>query len=106
MIVAGNDRDHIFPGAGIAPDPSRAARSEKPLVAAGNEAVAAQLWNREILHTQTVHAIHAEERLIELKLGSIGTGTTRRARLSENRRDDFTPLPGPRLRADHGLLFP
>jgi hypothetical protein len=30
--------------------------------------------------------------LIELKLRCIGTGTTRRARLSENRRDDFTPL--------------
>jgi hypothetical protein len=32
--------------------------------------------------------------LIELKLGCIGTGTTRRARLSENRRDDFTPSIG------------
>src|SRR6266481_5397281 len=30
--------------------------------------------------------------LIELKLGCIGTGTTRSARLSENRRADFTPL--------------
>src|ERR1700752_4576618 len=33
--------------------------------------------------------------LIELKLRCIGTGTTRRARLSENRRDDFTPLDRP-----------
>src|SRR6266446_1624862 len=32
---------------------------------------------------------------IELKLRCIGTGTTRRARLSENRRDDFTPLDRP-----------
>src|SRR5215475_3779749 len=33
--------------------------------------------------------------LIELKLGCIGTGTTRRTRLSENRRNDFTPLDRP-----------
>src|SRR5579862_2844297 len=33
--------------------------------------------------------------LIELKFGCIGTGTTRSARLSENRRDDFTPLDRP-----------
>src|SRR6266403_557280 len=33
--------------------------------------------------------------LIELKLGYIGTGTTCSARLSENRRDDFTPLDRP-----------
>src|SRR3981189_2624042 len=33
--------------------------------------------------------------LIELKLGYISTGTTRRARQSENRRDDFTPLDWP-----------
>src|SRR5271157_1917457 len=33
--------------------------------------------------------------LIELKLRCIGTGTTRRARLSENRRDDFPTLDRP-----------
>jgi hypothetical protein len=33
--------------------------------------------------------------LIELKLRCIVTGTTRRARLSENRRDDLTPLDRP-----------
>src|SRR5580765_9014955 len=33
--------------------------------------------------------------LIDLKLGCIGAGTTRSARLSENRRDDFTPLDRP-----------
>src|SRR5215467_1919729 len=33
--------------------------------------------------------------LIELKLGCVGTGTTRSARLSENRGDDFTPLDWP-----------
>jgi len=32
---------------------------------------------------------------IELELGRIGTGTTRRARLGEYRRDDFTPLDRP-----------
>src|SRR5437773_447680 len=46
----------------------------------------------------TIHGSHPAQEggvLIELKLRCIGTGTTRRARLSENRRDDFTPLDRP-----------
>src|ERR1700730_829895 len=45
-----------------------------------------------------IHGPHPAQEcgaLIELKLGCIRTGTTRRARLSENRGDDFTPLDRP-----------
>jgi len=45
-----------------------------------------------------IHGPHPAQEggaLIELKLGCIGTGTTRRARLSENRRDDLAPLDRP-----------
>ena len=52
----------------------------------------------QALDLVAIHGSHPAQEggaLIELKLGCIGTGTTRRARLSENRRDDFTPLDRP-----------
>src|ERR1700704_467720 len=52
----------------------------------------------QALELVAIHGPHPAQEggaLIELKLGCIGTGTTRRARLSENRRDDFTPLDWP-----------
>ena len=52
----------------------------------------------QALELVAIHGPHPAQEggaLIELKLGCIGTGTTRRARLSENRRDDFTPLDRP-----------
>src|SRR6266403_745683 len=52
----------------------------------------------QALELVAIHSPHPAQEggaLIELKLGCIGTGTTRRARLSENRRDDFTPLDRP-----------
>ena len=47
-----------------------------------------------------VHSPHPAQEgraFTELKLGCIRTGTTRRTRLSENRRDDVTPLDRPVL---------
>src|ERR1700694_1575617 len=52
----------------------------------------------QALELVAIHGPHPAQEggsLIELKLGCIGTGTTRRARLSENCRDDFTPLDWP-----------
>src|SRR5579864_2619496 len=66
MVVAGNDWDHVLPGACAAPYQSGSARSEEPFVAPRDKDVAAQFRNCEILHAEAVHAIHAEERLILL----------------------------------------
>src|SRR5437016_1412244 len=75
----------------------------EPDTAGGNSA----LYNQPLLVVHddlqalelvAIHGPHPTQEggaLIELKLGCIGTGTTRRARLSENRRDDFTPLDRP-----------
>src|SRR5258708_32697276 len=52
----------------------------------------------QALELVAIHGPHPAQEggaLIELKLGCIGTRTTRSARLSENRRDDFTPLDRP-----------
>src|SRR5262249_25268243 len=52
----------------------------------------------QALELVAIHGPHPAQEagaLIELRLGCIGNGTTRRARLSENRRDDFTPLDRP-----------
>src|SRR5262245_37113664 len=52
----------------------------------------------QALELVAIHGPHPAKEggaLIELKLGCIGTGTTRSARLSENRRADFTPLDRP-----------
>src|ERR1700716_1856881 len=49
----------------------------------------------QALELVAIHGPHPAQEggaLIDLKLGCIGTGTTRRARPSENRLDDFTPL--------------
>jgi hypothetical protein len=52
----------------------------------------------QALELVAVHGPHPAQKggaLIELKLACIGAGTTRSARLSENRRADVTPLDGP-----------
>src|SRR6202030_1726409 len=52
----------------------------------------------QALELVAIHGPHPAQEggaLIELELGCIGTGTTRNARLSENRRDDFTSLDRP-----------
>src|SRR2546427_9031069 len=47
------------------------------------------------LFRSAIHGPHPAQKsgaLIDLKLGCVGAGTTRNARLSENRPADFTPL--------------
>src|SRR5262249_11529281 len=54
--------------------------------------------NLQALELVAIHAPDPAQEggaLVKLKLGCIGTGTARRARLSENRRTDFTPLDRP-----------
>src|ERR1051325_8704704 len=52
----------------------------------------------QALELVAIHGPHPAQKsgaLIELELGCIGAGTARSARLSENRRADFTPLDRP-----------
>jgi len=52
----------------------------------------------QALELVAIHGPHPAQKsgaLIDLKLGCVGAGTTRSARLSENRRADFTPLDRP-----------
>src|SRR5204863_3668830 len=52
------------PGLGLAPDDPGTARAEQPLVAAGDEEVAAEIGHRLLLDAETVHAVDAEEHAI------------------------------------------
>ena len=53
--------------------------------------------NATVLTTLQALPLPAQEggALTKLELGGVGTGTTRRTRLSENRRDDLTPFDRP-----------
>src|ERR1700747_674551 len=74
---------------GIRPE-SNGALDNQPLLVVHDDLQALELV--------AIHGPHPpQERgaVTELKLGRIGTGTTRSTRLSENRRADFTPLDRP-----------
>src|SRR5215813_6758955 len=53
------------------------------------------LQARDLVAIHGPHPAQEGGALIKLKLGCIGTRTTRRARLSENRGDDFTSFDRP-----------
>src|SRR6266540_2636955 len=61
-VVEGRDsRGHRTPGIAPTPDHSGAARPQEPLVAAGDEEVAAEIGRRRRLDSEAVHAVDAEE---------------------------------------------
>ena len=65
-IEGRNDPLVPLPGVRRAPDDAGAARAEQPLVAARDEEVAAKIGERFLFHTETVHAVDAEEHAVRL----------------------------------------
>src|SRR5262249_51520402 len=49
------------PGSGMSPDEPCSAGTEQPFMAAGNEEVAAQLFQPHVLHSQSMHAVDTQK---------------------------------------------
>src|SRR5262245_16952082 len=60
-VKRGDDCTGCRPSPGMAPDQARPPWAEQPLVAAGDEEVAAQVLHTDILDPQPVHPIDAEK---------------------------------------------
>ena len=105
---------HRRPGLRRAPDDAGAARPEQPLVAAGDEEVAAELVGPAVLDAEPVHAVDAQQRPVGLGAPGVELGqrvgdrprsaASARARVHPRDGDDARLRRAPRAQARDDLV--